>query len=220
MITKQGIEPNPEKVKAIIDMVSPRAIREVQSLNEKLATLGRFLARLVEKALPFFKTLKRCIKKRDFRWSHEAEESFQKLKLHLQSLPTLTVSIPEEKLTLYLAAIELGEHDISYKSRSTVKGQVIADFLAECPNNTSHGEPKKKITTTPKTHNQILVWTLYNDGASGNKGARVGLILTDLKGNEIMYALQFEFLTSNNESEYEALIVGFKLSIRLEVHHL
>ncbi|GJR42504.1 reverse transcriptase domain-containing protein [Tanacetum coccineum] len=43
LITKQGIEPNPKKVKAIIDMVSPRTIREVQSLKGKLSALGRFL---------------------------------------------------------------------------------------------------------------------------------------------------------------------------------
>ncbi|GKF81038.1 reverse transcriptase domain-containing protein, partial [Tanacetum coccineum] len=84
-------------------MVSPRTIREVQSLNGKLAALGRFLARSAEKALPFFKTLKGCIEKRDFQWSQEAEEAFQKLKLHLQSLPALTVPIPGETLTLYLA---------------------------------------------------------------------------------------------------------------------
>ncbi|GJY94691.1 reverse transcriptase domain-containing protein [Tanacetum coccineum] len=62
------------------------------------------------------------------------------------------------------------------------------------------------------------VWTLYTDGASGNEGAGAGLILTDPEGNEITYALRFEFPTSNNESEYEALIA--KLSTRLEVHHL
>ncbi|GJW07812.1 hypothetical protein Tco_1570235 [Tanacetum coccineum] len=84
-------------------MVSPRTIREVQSLNRKQAALGRFLARSAKKALPFFKTLKGCIEKRDFRWSQEAEEAFQKLKLHLQSLPALTVSILGETLTLYLA---------------------------------------------------------------------------------------------------------------------
>ncbi|GJT09977.1 reverse transcriptase domain-containing protein [Tanacetum coccineum] len=104
LITKQGIEPNPEKVKAIIDMLSPRTIREVQSLNGKLTALDRFLARSTEKALPFFKTLKGCIEKRDFWGSQEVEEALQKLKLHLQSLPALIVPIPGETLTLYLAA--------------------------------------------------------------------------------------------------------------------
>ncbi|GJT25572.1 hypothetical protein Tco_0895509 [Tanacetum coccineum] len=57
---------NPEKVKAVVDMISPRAIREVQSLNGKLAALGRFLAKSAEKVLMFFKMLKGCIDRKEF----------------------------------------------------------------------------------------------------------------------------------------------------------
>ncbi|GJX45200.1 reverse transcriptase domain-containing protein [Tanacetum coccineum] len=92
---------------------------------------------------------------------------------------------PENSGRLAKWAIQLGEHDISYKPRSAIKGQ-----------------------------------TLYTDGASSNEGAGAGLILTDPEGNEITYTLRFEFPTSNNESEYEALIAGLELSIRIEVHHL
>ncbi|GJU30312.1 hypothetical protein Tco_1173901 [Tanacetum coccineum] len=69
MITKQGIKANPEKVKAVIDMISPRTIWDVQSLNGKLATLGRFLAKSTKKVLVFFKTLKGCIDRKDFQWN-------------------------------------------------------------------------------------------------------------------------------------------------------
>nr|GEW30392.1 reverse transcriptase domain-containing protein [Tanacetum cinerariifolium] len=51
MITNEGIQANPEKVQAIINMTSPRTLREVQVLNGKLAALGRFLAKSVERAL-------------------------------------------------------------------------------------------------------------------------------------------------------------------------
>ncbi|GJY88246.1 reverse transcriptase domain-containing protein [Tanacetum coccineum] len=127
---------------------------------------------------------------------------------------------PENSGRLAKWAIELGEHDISYKPRSAIKGHVIADFLVECPNNTFQKEPKEKNKITPKAHRRVPVWTLYTDGASSNEGAGAGLILTDPKGNEITYVLRFEFPTSNNESEYEALIAGLELSIKLEVHHL
>nr|GEX42500.1 retrovirus-related Pol polyprotein from transposon opus [Tanacetum cinerariifolium] len=58
MITNEGIQANPEKVQAIINMASPRTLREVQALNGKLAALGRFLAKSTERSLAFFKTLK------------------------------------------------------------------------------------------------------------------------------------------------------------------
>ncbi|GJU17494.1 reverse transcriptase domain-containing protein [Tanacetum coccineum] len=76
--------------------------QEVQSLNGKLTALSHFLAKSAEKALPFFKTLKGCIDRKDFRWNQEAERAFQELKLHLQSLPALVVPTPGETLTLYL----------------------------------------------------------------------------------------------------------------------
>ena len=58
MVSHRGIEANPEKVQAIINMVSPRTIKEVQKLNSRIATLNRFVSRAMDKCLPFFKTLK------------------------------------------------------------------------------------------------------------------------------------------------------------------
>ncbi|PKU77424.1 RNA-directed DNA polymerase [Dendrobium catenatum] len=49
MVTHRGIEANPEKIKALRDMVSPRNIKEVQRLNERIAALSRFLVRLGDK---------------------------------------------------------------------------------------------------------------------------------------------------------------------------
>nr|GFD12729.1 reverse transcriptase domain-containing protein [Tanacetum cinerariifolium] len=60
-----------------IELPSPQTIKEVQSLNEKLARLNRFLSKSAEKSLPLFQTLKKCIKKSDFRWTTEAEQAFQ-----------------------------------------------------------------------------------------------------------------------------------------------
>ena len=59
MITHQGIEANPDKCTAILEMHIPTNIQEVQKLNSRLATLSRFLPKLVEKAKPFYKLLKR-----------------------------------------------------------------------------------------------------------------------------------------------------------------
>nr|GEX16934.1 gypsy retrotransposon integrase-like protein 1 [Tanacetum cinerariifolium] len=64
------------------------------------------------------------------------------------------------------------------------------------------------------------LWTLYIDGASSNKGSGAGLILTDSDGEEITYALRFEFPASNNEAKYKALIAGLELAIKMEVHHM
>ncbi|GJS91350.1 reverse transcriptase domain-containing protein [Tanacetum coccineum] len=63
MIGPEGIKPCPEKIEAVLQLPSPRTIKEVQSLNGKLAGLNRFLSKSAEKSLPLFKTLKKCVKK-------------------------------------------------------------------------------------------------------------------------------------------------------------
>lgn len=59
MITHQGIEANPNKCTAILEMQSPNNIREVQKLNGRWAFLSRFLSKLVEKTKPFYKLLRK-----------------------------------------------------------------------------------------------------------------------------------------------------------------
>ncbi|GJV43222.1 reverse transcriptase domain-containing protein [Tanacetum coccineum] len=55
LITKQGIRANPSKVKAITDIEQPKMLKDIQSLNRKLAALSRFLSKGAERSLPFFK---------------------------------------------------------------------------------------------------------------------------------------------------------------------
>ena len=59
MITQRGIEANPDKCWAILDMKSPTCVKEVQQLNGKLAALSRFLAGSAIRSLPFYATLRR-----------------------------------------------------------------------------------------------------------------------------------------------------------------
>ncbi|XP_027156411.1 uncharacterized protein LOC113757207 [Coffea eugenioides] len=103
LVSHRGIEANPDKVKAIQDMSPPRNIREVQRLNGRLAALNRFLSQSAEKALPFFKVLKKADQ---FAWTEECQAAFDKLKQYLHHLPTLASPRPEEKLYLYLAATD------------------------------------------------------------------------------------------------------------------
>ena len=62
MVSKRGIEINPNKIQAIMEMALPRNIKEVQSLNGKVAALNRFMSKATDKCLPFFCTLKKSFK--------------------------------------------------------------------------------------------------------------------------------------------------------------
>nr|GEY96061.1 reverse transcriptase domain-containing protein [Tanacetum cinerariifolium] len=104
VFTPYGIKPCPDKIVDVLQLPSPRTIKEVQSLNGKLASLNRFLSKSAKKSLPLFKILKKCIKKSDFHWTAEAEQAFKQLKQHLSELPLLVAPKPKEELIIYLFA--------------------------------------------------------------------------------------------------------------------
>nr|GEU30922.1 reverse transcriptase domain-containing protein [Tanacetum cinerariifolium] len=267
VITPEGIKPCPDKTAAVLQLPPPQTIKEVQSLNGKLASLNRFLSKSAEKSLPLFQTLKECIKKSDFRWTAEAEQAFQQLKHHLSDLPLLAAPNPQEELIMYLSAthgaisavlmtergtaqtpiyfiscalqgpklnyspmeklvmsrpdmagrhqkwsIMLGEHNIAYKPRTSIKGQILADFLNEMPGNASQGVSVAVTQEEP--------WTLFTDGSSCVDGSGAGLILTNPEGVEFTYALRFQFAASNNEAEYEALVAGLRIAMQMGVKNV
>ena len=52
MVSQWGIEGNPDKIKAIMEIKSPKRVKEVQSLTRKVAALNRFISRATDKCLP------------------------------------------------------------------------------------------------------------------------------------------------------------------------
>ena len=58
MVSQRGIEADPEKVRAMLDLTSPKIVNEVQRLTRQVAALNKFVSKATNKSLPFFKTLK------------------------------------------------------------------------------------------------------------------------------------------------------------------
>ncbi|CAH9133666.1 unnamed protein product [Cuscuta epithymum] len=99
LFSRRGIEVNPEKIQAIINMEPPRNIKEVQRLTGRLAALNRFLSKSAEKSLPFFQIMR---KDTSFKWTTECQRAFEELKQYLASPPVLSKPQPGETLFLYL----------------------------------------------------------------------------------------------------------------------
>jgi hypothetical protein len=74
LVSARGIEANPEKIQAILTMGKPTKLHDVQKLAGRVATLSRFIARLGEKALPFYALMKKSDDK--FEWTEEADTTF------------------------------------------------------------------------------------------------------------------------------------------------
>ncbi|XP_034213039.1 uncharacterized protein LOC117625615 [Prunus dulcis] len=302
MISQRGIEANPEKIKAIIDMERPKTTKDIQSLTGRVAALTRFISKATDKCVPFFKALKGG--KRDITWTAECDKAFQDLKNYMSKAPLLSKSLPGEILYLYLSvsgtavssvlirkpekaelpifyvskalqsaelryppleqlalalvvsarrlrpyfqahgikvltnqplrqvlqkpeisgrlikwAIELGEFDIQFVPRPAEKGQAVADFISELTPATVR-PTSEAITETilpdqpgaERLDTSTPVWGLHVDGSANQQGCGAGLVLTTPDGLKIEYALRFDFRTSNNEAEYEALLAGLRLA--------
>ena len=78
-------------------MAPLKNMKEVQSLNGKVAALNRFVLRAIDKCLPLFRMLKKS-----FEWIPECQQAFNDLKAYLSSPPLLSPSKPREELFLYL----------------------------------------------------------------------------------------------------------------------
>jgi hypothetical protein len=98
LVSHRGIEANPDKIQAIEAMRPPARLKDVQRLTGSLAALSRFISRLAERALHFFKLMRES---GPFTWTDEAKQAFQEMKQYLTSLPVLVAPDPGQTLFLH-----------------------------------------------------------------------------------------------------------------------
>ncbi|XP_050238281.1 uncharacterized protein LOC126687768 [Mercurialis annua] len=231
LISEKGIEANPEKIEAVMNMKAPSSVKEVQKLNGRVTALGRFMK--------------------------ECNTAFEELKVYLSTPPVLGRPEPGEILYLYLSvndetaaavlvkedkvaaeklrryfeahiivvrtnqplrkalqrpemsgrlvswSVQLGGHDIRYELRPALKAQVLADFIAETTASDQPEEPDE----------QLLRWVLEVDGASNLEGSGAGVVLKVPHGVTLRSSVKFDFPASNNAAEYEALLIGLRMEL-------
>lgn len=96
-------------------------------------------------------------------------------------------------------ALELSEYDIIFEPQTSLNGHAVANFVAE-------------LTPNQMTVDSKWQWTLFFDGSSNEKWCEAGILLQSPEGARFEYALRSNFRTSNNEAEYEALLVGLRMA--------
>jgi hypothetical protein len=101
-------------------------------------------------------------------------------------------------------ATELGQFNLEFVPRNAIKGQALADFLAE-------------FTNLPGVEELMMErrWLVYVDGSSTKKSGRARIVIITSKGEELNGSLRLEFRTTNDEAEYEAVIANLELALEL-----
>nr|XP_023905133.1 uncharacterized protein LOC112016905 [Quercus suber] len=100
----------------------------------------------------------------------------------------------------------LGSFDIRYRPRNSVKGQVLADFIAEFSPK-EKGEIVCRLETRP--------WKVFVDSASSSMGAGSGVVIVTPEGIRLEHSFRLGFRASNNEAEYEAFLAGLRAASSL-----
>ena len=102
IVRKAGIELDPIKVKAILEMPSPRTLRELKGLQGRLAYIRRFISNLSGKCRSFSRLMKKGV---DFVWDAECEAAFQDIKSYLTKPPVLAAPTTGKPFILYTRAL-------------------------------------------------------------------------------------------------------------------
>ncbi|MCI15838.1 maturase K, partial [Trifolium medium] len=112
--------------KAFTELPTPDSKKSIQTLNEMLTSLSRFVAKSAQHALPLFKLLR---KEAAFEWTEECEQALQHLKKVLSEPPVLSRPDEEEVLYLYLAVAS--EAVSATLIRETTEGQKPICFTSK-----------------------------------------------------------------------------------------
>jgi hypothetical protein len=124
MVSKWGIQANPQKIEALRRMQSPGTRKEVQRLTGRIASLNRFISKAVERSLPFFKVLRA---NSAFQWGPKQQQAFDDLKKYLEDAAVMTKPSPKAELLLYIVATDTAV------SAVLVEEQKEADALKQFP---------------------------------------------------------------------------------------
>jgi ribonuclease HI len=145
-MSHRGIEEKPDKVKPIEEMRPLRNLKEMQHLAGCMAALGRFIARRKEKALSFFKLMKRTGK---FEWTPEDDKAFAELKKYLTSPPIMVAPMFHEPLPLNIAATPRNASAVLVAERDA---QVISKEKVDppCP----WAPPEEQAITSTSPHEE------------------------------------------------------------------
>ena len=110
------------------------------------------------------------------------------------------MSSPEAAGRMALWVIELSEFDIQYRPRTAIKGQAVSDFIAEYTQLEGKGAEG------------LGQWNIHTDGSSNRHAGGAGVVIQTPEGDKIESIIRLDFLTTNNEVKYEALVAGLDLT--------
>ncbi|GJV87467.1 reverse transcriptase domain-containing protein [Tanacetum coccineum] len=197
-VDADGLRVCPDKVEVVLNLPSPKCLKDVQKLNGKLAEMA-------------FKQMKKLIAELPMLTEpKEKEELIMYLAAAKEAISAVLMMERDRKQThIYFVSCALQGPKVNYTpmeklilalTRMLVKGQILADFIVEHLEEDPLDTPMKDKEELPDP------CVLFMDESSCIDGSGAGPIIMNPEGMEFTYALRFNFNATNNKAEYEALI--------------
>ncbi|XP_059639353.1 uncharacterized protein LOC132281694 [Cornus florida] len=148
------------------------------------------------------------------------------MKLRVYMLPVSVYIICQTDLIKYMLsrplitgrigkwALALMEFNFAYVPQKTIKGRALADFLANHPSPEIESQVYDELDSASIF---MTPWTLMFDGSSTSEGSGAGIVILSLTGNQISFSFFLDFRCSNNQAEYEALIIDLEILLKMAV---
>ncbi|XP_020421404.1 uncharacterized protein LOC109949711 [Prunus persica] len=131
--------------------------------------------------------------------------------MYVMSKPVLTTRLAKW-------ALLLNQYEIIYTPAKAVKGQAVADFLANHPADWEilNDLPNEQVFFTDLS----LGWMIFFDGSARKDGAGVGVVFVSRERHVLPYLFSLSELCSNNVAEYQALIMGLQMAVEMKISSL
>uniref|UniRef100_A0A2N9F0D0 Integrase catalytic domain-containing protein n=1 Tax=Fagus sylvatica TaxID=28930 RepID=A0A2N9F0D0_FAGSY len=187
MVSQKGIEANPYKIKAMLEMTPPRTVKEFQSLTGRVAALNRFVSRMYLTSPPLLSP-------------SQQGETFS-LYLAVSPIAVSSALIREEggtQLPVYYTSKAFQGAEEKYLAMEKL-ALALFTVVEEEP---SEEKPERK-------------WEVKIDGSSVKGAGGVGVVFKTPKRHLLKHSVRLQYPTTNNEAEYETLLTGLRIAKKL-----
>ncbi|XP_060182142.1 uncharacterized protein LOC132611786 [Lycium barbarum] len=238
-VSRRGIELDPVKIKAIQELPPPKTKKEVMSFLRRCMLAQHDEEGKKEHAIYYLsKKFISC----EARYTHMEKTCCaltwiaQKLRHYLSVFTTHLISQMDRLRYIFWQPMPIGklakwqmllsELDIVYVAQKAIKGQALADLLAESPVD-DELEPlrtffpdEKVMAIEEKLLEPYSGWRLFFDGAVNYKGSSIGTVLISETSQHYPMAAKLNFRCTNNLAEYEACILGLRMALDMNIQEL
>jgi hypothetical protein len=104
------------------------------------------------------------------------------------------------------------EYDLAYESLKSIQGQVVADFIIE----------HNIYQNSDESYNLLLIrpWKLFFDASACREGHGAGIVIISPRGAIFEQSVHLEYFCTNNQAEYEAILLGLQVLSSMGVKHV